>query len=331
MKGATANLLEIRDLKKHYPLYRGVLRRQYAIVKAVDGVSLKLMQGETLGVVGESGCGKTSLAKCVVRLEAATEGQVIFEGVDLCQASGESLRRCRKRLQMVFQDPYASLDPLMRVADIIAEPLIVHKEFGDSQELSAEVEALMMHVGLDPEARRRFPSEFSGGQRQRVAIARAISLKPSLVICDEPVSALDASTQSEIVDLLLGLQERYGLSYLLISHDLAVVRYMSNRIVVMYLGKVVEEAATEDLWSSPLHPYTQALLSALLVPEGDQGQPRDVIVLEGDVPSAASPPSGCTFHPRCFRYISGTCDREEPPLVEDSGHSVRCHLHAGGC
>lgn len=322
-------LLHVQDLRMYYPVFKGVLRKKVAEVKAVDGVSLQVSKGETLGLVGESGSGKSTVARCIVRLVVPTAGKILFDGTDLCQIGGERLRHYRKYIQMIFQDPYTSLDPLMKVGDIVVEPLLVLGILRDRKQLKAEAERALELVELNPNKVGRYPHELSGGQRQRVAIARALVLKPYLVICDEPVSALDVFTQSRIVELLLELQEKFSLSYLFISHDVAAVRFMSDRIAVMYLGKLVELAESQDLCAHPLHPYTQALISAVPVANPVVESSRQRIVLPGEVPSPLNPPPGCKFNPRCKHRKPGTCDQEEPREIDaGGGHLVRCHLYA---
>jgi len=321
------SLLEVRDLKVHFPVHRGLLRREVARVKAVDGVGLSLEAGRTIGVVGESGCGKSTTARAILRLVDPTGGQVLVDGQDVAKLSGAELRKARQKMQMIFQDPYASLNPRMTVLDIIAEPLRTHGRAGrDRKALTRKVGALMERTGLSPAYMRRYPHEFSGGQRQRVGIARALALEPKLIIADEPVSALDMSIRAQIINLLVDLQKEKGIGFVFIAHDLAVVRHISDEIAVMYLGRVVERAPSERLFGSPQHPYTQALLSAIPVPDPKRERRRRRLVLTGDVPSPLAPPSGCTFHPRC-PYAFDRC-REETPLLEAraDGHEAACHL-----
>ena len=320
----TLPLLEVRNLKKHFPVRTGLLQRVTACVKAVDGVSFHINRGETLGLVGESGCGKSTTGRVTLRLLPATSGEVLFEGGDLLALKGEELRRARKNFQMVFQDPFASLDPRMTVGQIVGEPLTAHGTSGP--EAAEKVAEILEEVGLDPSCMSRYAFEFSGGQRQRGGIARALVINPSLVVADEPVSALDVSIQAQVINLLAELRKKKGLTYLFIAHDLSVVKHISDRVAVMYLGRIVETASSEALFSSPLHPYTQALLSAAPVPE--PGKKGERILLKGDVPSPLNPPSGCSFHPRCFRAME-VCSREVPPLVEKAGgHSVACWLYS---
>ena len=302
-------LLDIRDLKTWFPIRRGVLASTRGHVKAVDGVSLTIAPGETVGLVGESGCGKTTLARTILRLDPAHSGAVTFEDKDLLAASGQTLRRLHREMQVVFQDPFASLNPRMTVEDIITEGLLDHGIVRARARREAGLQ-LLHDVGLDPDARHRFPHEFSGGQRQRISIARAISLRPKLVICDEAVSALDVSVQAQILNLLMDLRERYALSYLFISHDLSVIRHLSHRTAVMYLGRIVEIGLTEEVIDRPRHPYTQALISA--IPRVGH-EKHDRIVLAGDVPSPANPPPGCPFHPRCA-YAIEACRMARPEL-----------------
>jgi oligopeptide/dipeptide ABC transporter ATP-binding protein len=315
-------LLEVRDLKKHFPIKKGVLSSTIGHVKAVDGVSLTLERRETLGLVGESGCGKTTLGRCVLRLIEPTSGQVTFNGQDLLGLDREELRRVRASLQIIFQDPFSSLDPRMSVGKIIAEPIRNHLKVSRS-EIRDRVAYLMEKVGLHPEQISRYPHEFSGGQRQRIGIARALALNPLAIICDEPVSALDVSIQAQVINLLVELQEEMNLSYLFIAHDLSVVEHISNRVAVMYLGHIVELATDDELYRNPLHPYTKALLSAVPIPDPDVRKQR--IILEGDVPSPLNPPPGCVFHNRCA-FRKKICMEEKPSLKDvGGGHLVACH------
>ena len=320
-------LLRVDDLKVHFPVTRGVLfRHTVGVVKAVDGVSFTIRRGETLGLVGESGCGKSTTSLAVLRMQPVTAGRIVFEGVDIT-AQDRSSGTFRRRMQMVYQDPYGSLDPRMRVRDIVGEPLAVHGIGHTRAEYHERVAALLATVGLLPAMAERYPHEFSGGQRQRIAIARALALEPSLVICDEPVSALDVSIQAQVINVLMELQQRLQLSYLFVAHDLAVVRHISHRVAVMYLGRIVEIAERDTLFREPLHPYTQALLSAVPVadPAAEALRPRQV--LRGEVPSVMRPPSGCRFHPRCPQAMD-VCRSEAPALNEVSrGRAVACHLH----
>jgi oligopeptide/dipeptide ABC transporter ATP-binding protein len=317
-------LLETRGLCTSFEVRRGMFGPK-GVVKAVDGVSLAVRAGETLGLVGESGCGKSTLGRTVLRLIDPSAGSVHFEGRDITRLSQSALRPMRRRMQMIFQDPYASLNPRMRVREIVGEALDIHHLGAAGSEREARVEALLKRVGLRPDQGARYPHEFSGGQRQRVGIARALAVEPRFIVADEPISALDVSIQAQIVNLLKDLQEELGLTYLFVAHDLKIVEYLSHRVAVMYLGRVVEESPAADLYADPLHPYTRALLSAVPVP--DPTRPRRRLVLTGDVPSPINPPSGCTFHPRCPIAKKGLCDVESPvlrPLRE--GHHVACHL-----
>jgi len=318
-------LVQAEHVKKYFPIRKGILAREVARVHAVDDVSLEVRTGETLGLVGESGCGKSTLARCIARLHDLTAGSVTFEGRDISGLSRRQLRPVRRELQMVFQDPYASLNPRKRVGTIIADPLHIHR-YGDRTKIRNRVRELLELVGLSPEHVNRYPHEFSGGQRQRIGVARAIALNPKLIIADEPVSALDVSIRAQVINLLDDLQDDLALTYIFIAHDLGVVRHVSNRIAVMYLGKIVEVSPAEELYRHPVHPYTEALLSAVPVPDPDLSARREQIVLEGDVPSPVAPPSGCRFHPRCL-YATEICTREEPPLVMhgSQGHLAACH------
>lgn len=316
-------LLEVRNLEKHYPVTAGVFSREVGRVQAVDGVSFDIQNGETLGLVGESGCGKTTVGRTLLRLEEPTGGEVLFEGQNLAEASRNELRQLRRNIQMVFQDPMSSLNPRMTIRDIVGEPLAVHK-IAKGEDLDARVISLLEKVGIPAAWRNRYPHEFSGGQRQRVGIARALALGPKLIVCDEAVSALDVSVQAQVLNLLIDLRPELGLSYLFISHDLSVVRHVSDRIAVMYLGQIVEQASAEQLFERALHPYTRALLSAIPIPDPTREIQR--IVLQGDVPSPISPPSGCRFHTRC-PAVMDRCRRDIPPNVTLSdGHQVRCFL-----
>lgn len=318
-------LLQVERLAKFFPVKKGILGRT-KLVRAVDGVTFYVRSSETLGLVGESGCGKSTLGRSVLRLIEPTFGRIVFDGQDITPMSQRQLRPLRRRMQIIFQDPYSSLNPRMTVRAIVSEALRIHKLASGRSEEDAKVEALLKRVGLRPEAMHRYPHEFSGGQRQRIGIARALAVQPDFIVCDEPVSALDVSIQAQIVNLLLDLQDEFKLSYLFISHDLKVVEYVSRRVAVMYLGKIVEVAASASLYEKRHHPYTRALLSAIPVP--DPARRRLRILLEGDVPSPIDPPSGCSFHPRCPRAEKGKCDVEVPLLQEieaGSHHRVACH------
>jgi oligopeptide/dipeptide ABC transporter ATP-binding protein len=316
-------LLKVSGLKKYFPITSGILSRVSNYVKAVDGVDLTVGRGETLGLVGESGCGKTTLGKTIIKLHEPTEGEIFFEDKDITNLSASRMRPVRKRMQIVFQDPYGSLNPKMKVEDIVAEGLVIHGHSSGAERKAAVGETLHT-VGLREDALSRYPHEFSGGQRQRIAIARAIALKPDFIVCDEPISALDVSVQAQIINLFIELQERLGLTYLFISHDLRVVKHISDRVAVMYLGKIIELAASKELYENPLHPYTKVLISS--VPVADPQRKRETTLLKGDVPSPINPPEGCAFHPRCPIAVA-KCSREEPELRDaGSGHMVACHL-----
>ena len=318
-------ILEIKNLKKYFPIRRGVFRRQVGQVKAVDDVSFEVYSGETLGLVGESGCGKTTTGRTIIRLYDATDGEIHFDGSDLCKVKGRQLRQTRRKIQMVFQDPYASLNPRMSVESIISEPLVIFKAV-PRKERKDRVGELMHMVGLNPALMNRYPHEFSGGQRQRIGLARSLALTPELIICDEPISALDVSIQAQVVNLLEDLQEKLELTYIFIAHDLSMVRHISDRVAVMYLGKIVELTDRNSLYDNPLHPYTQALLSAIPVPDPIVEEKRRRILLEGDLPSPANPPKGCNFNTRCPLAFD-ECYQEEPPFIEiEPGHFCACFL-----
>ena len=318
-------LLKVDDLKMHFPIYRGVFQRQVGAVHAVDGVSFDVMRGETLGLVGESGCGKSTTVITVLQLYKPTAGNVVFDGVNLVGLKNEEMRKTRRKIQMIFQDPYASLNPRMTVADIISEPLMVHN-VGTGKEIQERVAHLLELVNLNPAFATRYPHEFSGGQRQRIGIARALALQPSFIVCDEPISALDVSIQAQVVNLLEELQEQFNLTYLFIAHDLSMVRHISKRIAVMYLGVIMELAERDELYLKPLHPYTQALLSAVPIPDPVADSKRKRIILEGDVPSPVNPPSGCRFRTRC-PIADKVCAESRPEFREVTpGHFVACHL-----
>jgi oligopeptide/dipeptide ABC transporter ATP-binding protein len=324
-----SELLVVEDLQKYFPVTRGLfIQKEVAQVKAVDGVSFTLQAGETLGVVGESGCGKSTMARCVARLLEPTGGKIIFEGQDITHLNRSEMRPFRRDMMMVFQDPYASLNARMRVGAIVAEPLEVHG-IGTEQDRKRRVQELLEIVGLNPEHYNRFPHEFSGGQRQRIGIARALAINPKLIICDEPVSALDVSVQAQILNLLKDLQQDFQLTYIFIAHDLNVVRHVSDRVMVMYLGKPVETGSKQELYTAPKHPYTGALLSAVPIADPTLGRARKQIVLAGDVPSPLNPPAACRFHPRCPRFVDGKCNVDEPLLIPASGatdHHYACHF-----
>ncbi len=315
-------LLTVRNLKKHFPIHGGLFGRQVGTVQAVDGVSFGIQHGETLGLVGESGCGKSTTGMLVLRLLEMTAGQVLFEGQDVGKMNQQELRDFRRHAQIIFQDPYASLNPRMSVGDIIAEPIMLHR-IASGVDRTKKVEELLKVVGLGPHHARRYPHEFSGGQRQRIGIARALAVQPKLIVCDEPVSALDVSIQSQILNLLVDLQKELGLAYLFIAHGLNAVKHISDRIGVMYLGKMVELAEGDELILNPLHPYTKTLISA--IPQPRPGAKKNRIILQGDVPSPAKPPSGCRFHTRCPECIA-ICSQEEPVFQQVGSRFVACHL-----
>jgi oligopeptide/dipeptide ABC transporter ATP-binding protein len=317
-------LVEVVHVKKYFPIRKGVLSREVARVHAVDDVSFAVTEGETLGLVGESGCGKSTLGRTIVRLLEPTAGDVVFGGRSIGKLGARGLRPLRREMQMVFQDPYASLNPRKRVGSIVGDPMKIHG-IGSKAERKQRVQELLDVVGLSPEHYNRFPHEFSGGQRQRIGVARALALRPKLVVADEPVSALDVSVQAQVINLLDQLQDEFKLTYIFIAHDLGVVRHVSDRIAVMYLGKLVELSPAEELYTRPVHPYTEALLSAVPIPDPDLSDKRERIVLQGDVPSPIDPPSGCRFHPRC-RYMTDVCRDVEPPLTDyGNGHFAACH------
>jgi oligopeptide transport system ATP-binding protein len=321
-------LVEVQDLKVHFPISLGwMIKKTVGYVKAVDGISFQIAKGETLGLVGESGCGKTTTGRAILQLERPTSGQIIFEGEDITGMEEKPLRALRRKMQMIFQDPFGSLNPRMTAGEIIGEPLIIHKLTQSKSDYEEQVKELMTIVGLSPTTMERYPHEFSGGQRQRIGVARALSVRPNLIVCDEPVSALDVSIQAQIINLLEELQEKFDLTYLFIAHDLAVVRHISNRIAVMYLGEIVEIATRGDLYRNPLHPYTRSLLSAIPVPDPDVEAGREHVLLEGEVPSPFNPPPGCKFHPRCPLAKFPRCREEKPKLVEVEGgkHWVACY------
>ena len=324
----TENIIEVRDLVKHYPVTRGVVfKKTIGHVKAVDGVSFDLKAGETLGVVGESGCGKSTLARVLMNLEKPTGGQVLYKGQDISKLSGGALRRLRRQIQLVMQDPYTSLNPRMTVGDLIGEPFEIHPEVAPRGSRRTKIKELLDLVGLNPEHINRYPHQFSGGQRQRIGIARALALRPEVIVCDEPVSALDVSIQAQVMNLLEKLQGEFGLSYVFIAHDLSVVRHLSDRVAVMYLGKMVEVGTEDEIYERPTHPYTQALLSAVPVPDPTVRESKAIIRLQGDVPSPVSPPSGCRFRTRCWK-AQDVCAQEVPLLQirPGSDHPSACHF-----
>lgn len=319
-------LLRVENLTKHFPIYRGLIfQKQVGAVQAVEDISFHIHKGETLGLVGESGCGKSTTGRTILQLHKPTSGKVFYNDVELSSASDEKLREMRRNMQIIFQDPYASLNPRMTVGNIISEPLEVHN-IGTRRERGERVQELLELVRLNPYFVNRYPHEFSGGQRQRIGVARALALQPEFIVCDEPISALDVSIQAQVVNLLEELQQEFGLTYLFIAHDLSMVRHISDRVAVMYLGKIVELAEREDLYENPLHPYTQALLSAVPIPDPVKERKRERIILTGDVPSPVNPPSGCRFHTRC-PIAEDICKEVQPEWREyASGHWVACHL-----
>jgi oligopeptide transport system ATP-binding protein len=321
------SLVQVRDLKIHFPIYRGLVRRRVGAVQAVDGVSFDIYKGETLGLVGESGCGKSTTGLAVLQLLQLTAGTILFDNQDLTKLNAKQMRQARRHMQMIFQDPYSSLNPRMTVGQIIGEPLNVHK-IGTQSERKDRVQELLRTVGLNPSFINRYPHEFSGGQRQRIGIARALATNPSFIVADEPISALDVSIQAQVVNLLSDLKAQFGLTYLFIAHDLAMVRYISNRVAVMYLGRIVELSNRDNVFDHPLHPYTRALLSAIPIPQPKKERARQRIILEGDVPSPANPPKGCRFNPRCA-FATAEC-KEQDPVLRNLGDAtvpqwVACH------
>lgn len=325
MANSEQKLIEIKDLVKHFPVKAGFLSRVHETVKAVNSITLDIFKGETLGLVGESGCGKSTLGRCIIRLIEPTSGEIFFGGKNFLQYRSKELRQARRHMQIIFQDPYASLNPRMTIGGTVGEPLVIHRLVKTKTERTEKIVSLLEEVGLRANMMNRYPHEFSGGQRQRIGIARAIALKPEFIVCDEPVSALDVSIQAQVINLLSDLQKKFKLTYLFIAHDLKVVEYMSDRVAVMYLGEIVELAKSEDIYRDPKHPYTQALLSAIPVPDPKTKRAR--IILKGDVPSPISPPPGCPFHTRCHYKIVEECKTDHPPLRELApGHFVSCHL-----
>jgi oligopeptide/dipeptide ABC transporter ATP-binding protein len=329
MTGQSAPLLKVESLKKYFPIHQGVFSRGAGYVCAVDGVSFQIGRGETLGLVGESGCGKSTLGRTLLKLLEPTEGRIVVEGEDITDLDASQMMPYRRRMQMIYQDPYASLNPRMSAGEIVREPLIIHNIYSGPKERRERVAALFERVGLRPELMDSFPHEFSGGQRQRIGIARALALNPELIIGDEPVSALDVSIQAQIINLLMDLQDEFKLSYLFVAHDLAVVEHISDRVAVMYLGQIVEITDKTSLFEAPLHPYAEALLSAVPIPRVS-ARNRSRVILKGDVPSPIRPPPGCRFHTRC-PYVMARCRQEEPALREVlPGHWAACHLHDAG-
>jgi len=324
---SNAYLLEVKQLSKYFPIRRGLLGRQVGQVNAVDGVSFKIKKGETLGLVGESGCGKSTLGRALLRLIEPSAGQVLFDGTDVTQLDAQALRAMRRKMQIIFQDPYASLNPRMTVRTILEEPLRIHRLYPTPAARQQRLHALLDYVQLPKEALRKYPHEFSGGQRQRICIARALAVDPQFIVCDEAVSALDVSIQAQVINLLMDLQQELGLSYLFIAHDLQVVEFISHRVAVMYLGRVVEMAPAQDIYQHPQHPYTQALLSAIPVP--DPAHKKERILLQGDVPSPIAPPTGCHFHPRCWKATDVCREAYPSPTQQNEMQLLRCHHPAG--
>lgn len=323
--GRPRTLVATEQIAKYYPVRGGLFSRNDRLLRAVDGVSFRVRRGETVGLVGESGCGKSTLGRLVLRLVEPTFGRVVYDGRDIVPLSQRELRPLRRKMQIIFQDPYSSLNPRMTVREIVGEAIQIHKLAKTKSDEEAMVATLLQKVGLRPDVMQRYPHEFSGGQRQRIGIARALAVQPEFIVCDEPISALDVSIQAQIVNLLMDLQDELGVAFLFISHDLRVVRHISQRVCVMYLGRIVEQGTTEQIYGATLHPYTRALLGA--VPTPDPAKKRLRIVVEGDAPSAIDPPPGCPFHPRCPRALKGTCDREMPQFAEltpGTGHKVAC-------
>lgn len=320
-----APIIEVENLSKHFDMQTGFIKRETRTVRAVTGLNFEVRAGETLALVGESGCGKTTTTRLLLRLQTPTSGSVRFDGKDIHQLTGAELKAYRSRVQAVFQDPWSSINPRVRIRDFVAEPLVVNEKL-TSGEVDRRVHEALDAVGLRPQDARKFPHEFSGGQRQRIAIASAIVSRPRLIILDEPVSGLDVSIRSQIINLFKDLQAEYGLSYILVAHDLATTRYLADQVAVMYLGQIIEKGATDDVFDTPAHPYTEALLSAAL--SADPTEKRQEIVMNGEVPSPLNPPSGCAFHPRCHRCIGAICETRAPVLqMQDTGRSVRCHLY----
>lgn len=323
---SSQSLIEVRDLKKYFKINKGLFGGAPSYVKAVDGVSFSIKKGETLGLVGESGCGKTTTGRTLIKLYEPTDGSILFNGVDLAKLSTNQMMPYRRKVQMIFQDPYASLDPRMTVGDIVGEAIDIHKLMG-KKEKKERVQYLLNKVGLNSEHASRYPHEFSGGQRQRIGIARALAVQPEFIVCDEPISALDVSIQAQVVNMLEDLQKDLGLTYLFIAHDLSMVKHISNRIGVMYLGKMVEIAESNELYDKPIHPYTQALLSAIPIPDPDMSEANERIVLEGEIPSPIDTPEGCSFRGRC-KYAKDVCSKVTPELKDmGGGHCVACHLY----